>query len=128
AYAMGQFDKASHTPHFQAICDTHDRVGPTEGFPRSAGSELQSRTISLLQQRAAALEDEIAHRKELEKALRDALAARRRVEDQNAFLLDASTVLAGSLDYETRLSDLANLVVPRLADWCAVDVVRRDGN
>ncbi len=128
AYQIGQFYSERDTPHFQAICDTHRHVFPTEGFSREASEDQQARSISLLQQRAAALEVEIARRKDLEKSLREALAARRRAEDQNAFLLDASTVLAGSLDYETRLTDLANLAVPRLADWCAVDVVRPDGS
>jgi signal transduction histidine kinase len=40
-----------------------------------------------------------------------------------AFLGEASTVLASSLDYQTNLLSLAKLAVNRLADWCAVDVV-----
>jgi len=40
-----------------------------------------------------------------------------------AFLAEASTVLASSLDYHTNLMTVAKLAVHRLADWCAVDVV-----
>src|SRR5436190_6606902 len=40
-----------------------------------------------------------------------------------AFLGEASTVLASSLDYETNLMIVAKLAADRLADWCAVDVV-----
>jgi signal transduction histidine kinase len=40
-----------------------------------------------------------------------------------AFLAEASTVLASSLDYHTNLMTVAKLSVNRLADWCAVDVV-----
>src|ERR1051325_4823582 len=40
-----------------------------------------------------------------------------------AFLGEASTVLASSLDYHTNLMTVAKLAVNRLADWCAVDVV-----
>src|SRR5438477_11125231 len=40
-----------------------------------------------------------------------------------AFLAEASTVLASSLDYHTNLMIVAKLAVNRLADWCAVDVV-----
>ena len=40
-----------------------------------------------------------------------------------AFLAEASTVLASSLDYHTNLMTVARLAVNRLADWCAVDVV-----
>src|SRR6266516_6059924 len=40
-----------------------------------------------------------------------------------AFLAEASTVLASSLDYQTNLMSVAKLAVNRLADWCAVDIV-----
>jgi PAS domain S-box-containing protein len=43
--------------------------------------------------------------------------------DKLAFLGEASTVLASSLDYHTNLMSVAKLAVNRLADWCAVDVV-----
>jgi PAS domain S-box-containing protein len=43
------------------------------------------------------------------------------------FLAEASRVLAASLDYQATLTQLARLVVPRLADWCAVDIVGEDG-
>jgi PAS domain S-box-containing protein len=52
---------------------------------------------------------------------------RKRLEEQNAFLLEATTILNGSLDYESRLRALADLVVPRFADWCAVDIANEDG-
>jgi signal transduction histidine kinase/CheY-like chemotaxis protein len=58
------------------------------------------------------------------------LAARRRAEtagEQVAFLAEVSEVLASSLDYRTTLSAAARLAVPRLADWCAIDVVEPDG-
>ena len=43
-----------------------------------------------------------------------------------AFLASASEVLAASLDYEAALAETAHLVVPHLADWCAVDIVAED--
>jgi signal transduction histidine kinase len=57
-------------------------------------------------------------------------ATRRRIEaarEQVAFLAEVSEVLASSLDYRATLSAAARLAVPRLADWCAVDVVDTDG-
>lgn len=39
-----------------------------------------------------------------------------------AFLADASTELAQSLDYEVTLAKVAQLAVPDFADWCAIDV------
>ena len=44
-----------------------------------------------------------------------------------AFLAEASSTLASSLDYETTLTNVAQLVVPRFADWCAVDTLDEDG-
>jgi PAS domain S-box-containing protein len=40
-------------------------------------------------------------------------------------LADASQQLAGSLDYESTLANLSKLLVPRFADWYAVDVADR---
>jgi K+-sensing histidine kinase KdpD len=56
--------------------------------------------------------------------------ARHRAEANHqrlSFLAAASRRLAGSLDYNRTLSELARLVVPRLADFCLVDVVEEDG-
>jgi signal transduction histidine kinase/ActR/RegA family two-component response regulator len=46
---------------------------------------------------------------------------------QAAFLSDASAALGGSLDYEATLRTVAQLAVPRIADWCAVDIVDDHG-
>lgn len=53
---------------------------------------------------------------------------RRRAEEALRFLAEASTVLATSLDYETTLTNVANLAVPQIADWCLVDIVEEDGS
>src|SRR4051794_23928233 len=44
------------------------------------------------------------------------------------FLAEASAVLAGSLDYEATVQHVADLLVPQVADWCAVDVLEADGS
>ena len=46
--------------------------------------------------------------------------------DRLAFLAEASVVLSSSLDYRTVLAAVAGLVVPRLADWCAIQLVEDD--
>ena len=46
--------------------------------------------------------------------------------DQLTFLARASAKLSASLDYRATLSKVASLAVPRLADWCAVDIVEND--
>jgi signal transduction histidine kinase len=53
-------------------------------------------------------------------------AARRQAEaagERAAFLAEAGAILAGSLDVRTTLQSVADLAVPRIADWCVVDLV-----
>ena len=40
---------------------------------------------------------------------------------------EASELIASSLDYERTLARVAELAVPQIADWCAVDVVNENG-
>jgi PAS domain S-box-containing protein len=47
---------------------------------------------------------------------------RRRREDALTFLAEASDALAGSLDPLKTLEEISRLAVPRLADWCAVQL------
>ena len=47
---------------------------------------------------------------------------RKRAEDVQQFLAEASAVLARSLDERETLEQATRLVVPRLADWCVVDL------
>lgn len=58
--------------------------------------------------------------------LRD-LTERRRVEEHQRILLHASEQLSSSLDYETTVRTVAQLAVPGIADWCAVDLLSADG-
>ena len=51
---------------------------------------------------------------------------RKRAEEQQRFLAEASAVLVTSLEYEKTLTSLARLIVPRLADWCMVDMLTDD--
>jgi PAS domain S-box-containing protein len=53
---------------------------------------------------------------------------RRRAERRESFLAAASERLMSSLDYTTTLAAVAGIAVPTLADWCAVDIVREDGD
>jgi PAS domain S-box-containing protein len=52
----------------------------------------------------------------------------RRAERRAEFLAEASRALASSLDYERTLRNVAQLAVPHIADWCAVDLLDRDGD
>ncbi|MEG4409240.1 PAS domain S-box protein, partial [Microcoleus sp. MON2_D5] len=50
-----------------------------------------------------------------------------RLELAQHFLSEASAVLASSLDYQTTLERVAQLTVPKLADWCTVHMIEEDG-
>jgi PAS domain S-box-containing protein len=52
----------------------------------------------------------------------------KRAERQAAFLAEVSEVLASSLDYEQTLKNVAELAVPGIVDWCAVDLLDDEGN
>ncbi|BEP15106.1 hypothetical protein acdb102_34170 [Acidothermaceae bacterium B102] len=53
-------------------------------------------------------------------------AATRAANDKLAFLADASAAMATSLDPRTTLTDLADLVVPRIADLCTIHLLNDD--
>jgi PAS domain S-box-containing protein len=56
---------------------------------------------------------------EAEQAARQAAEV---AQERLAFLAEASAVLAESLDYRSVLARVARLAVPRLGDWCSVEV------
>ncbi len=52
----------------------------------------------------------------------------KRGELSQRLLAQAGMALSTPLDFDTRLSNVAQLVVPDLADWCAVDMLEPDGS
>jgi GAF domain-containing protein len=52
-----------------------------------------------------------------------ALQASEVAQARLAFLADAGAILASSLDLEATLTSVARLAVPRVADWCAIDML-----
>ncbi|MHB8531470.1 MAG: SpoIIE family protein phosphatase [Solirubrobacteraceae bacterium] len=52
----------------------------------------------------------------------------KRLQLRSEFLARAGDVLASSLDYQETLRNVAGLVVPQIADWCAVDLFDEEGN
>jgi signal transduction histidine kinase len=55
------------------------------------------------------------------------LEVERAAQERLSFLGEASTLLASSLNYVDTLARIAQLAVPRLADWCTVDMLADDG-
>jgi PAS domain S-box-containing protein len=56
------------------------------------------------------------------------VTAHKQAEAAQYFLTEASVLLSGSLDYTATLHTIAHLVVPRLADWCVIDMLADDGS
>ena len=81
AYVMGNFYKEGETERFLEVCRNHSHVIPTEKYARTDTAHARLREISLLEQRANSLENEVRHRKNLETALRDALHERGKIEE-----------------------------------------------
>ncbi|HEU4583931.1 MAG TPA: GAF domain-containing protein [Polyangiaceae bacterium] len=52
----------------------------------------------------------------------------RRRTDAARLTADFSTLLSSSLDHNVVLRQLSELIVPAIADWCAIDLVQRDGS
>ncbi|MGI8401820.1 MAG: ATP-binding protein [Gemmatimonadaceae bacterium] len=60
-------------------------------------------------------------------AERTTLAAAEEASRRVEFLGQATLGLYQSVDFESRLAQLAQFVVPTLCDWCAIDILGEDG-
>ncbi len=56
------------------------------------------------------------------------ITLRKRAEETQKFLAEASSLLSQSLDYELTLKKVAELAVPNIATWCAVHILGEDGS
>ena len=55
------------------------------------------------------------------------ITERKAAERSAQFLAEAGEILGQSLDYEKTIHAISELVVPRFADWCFIDLVEADG-
>ena len=51
----------------------------------------------------------------------------KRIEERESYLSTVSERLAASIDIATTLESVTDLVVPRLGDWCQIDLTDEDG-
>ena len=82
---------------------------------RSFSAAMRASRIE--RQRLAAAREEALVRE------REARAGAEKARERLSFLAEASRRLAESLDYETTLESVARLAVPKMADWCFVDLL-----
>ncbi len=116
-------EAAEHALHVAPLTVGGHRLGVISiAFP--AGSDFDASTqvefvTALADTLAQALERAIA----LEQAAR-ANAQLSQANDRLAFLARTSAVLAESLDFEQTRAAVATLLVPGIADWCRVELLR----
>jgi signal transduction histidine kinase len=97
---------------------------------RYAAERAQQAVKGQAQQLRAANEETKAANEQLQRQRDELQRLNEQLQDERqrlAFLAEASRILATSLDYQATLTHLARLVVPHMADWCAVDIVAEDG-
>ncbi|QRN98379.1 MEDS domain-containing protein [Archangium violaceum] len=75
-YEMGNFRTKDDAQAFHEVCSAHSHVIPAEKYSQAESLDARLREVSVLQQRAQALEAEIEHRKRIEKELLEALKLR----------------------------------------------------
>lgn len=103
AYPISAFDREEHGDSFLRICAEHSHVIPVESHTMLVSEEERSRSISRLQQKAQALEAEVAERRLVEEALRRTKAQLESlVEQRTAALRQLSSRLLNLQDGERR--------------------------
>jgi len=122
---LGDELAAGIEPYHRRVLDTGESILdlPGEGHSAAAPEESRNWLISYYPVRDAANDvigvgvviTDVTEREQA-RAAAEASGARLSV------LAEASQQLAGTLDYETTLANLAGLLVPRFGDWYAVDI------
>lgn len=56
------------------------------------------------------------------------ISLRKTREEKLRFMVESAKILSITSDYRERLTQKAQLAVPSLADWCAIDILKPDGD
>jgi signal transduction histidine kinase len=102
AYVMGNFYRSADAESFRSVCRAHSHVLPAPGGAGIVASDNERREISELQQRALSLENELEHRKELERALREALLREKEAREEAERSVRYNELFAGMLGHDLR--------------------------
>ena len=137
AAMIRQRQRSETTPiiFFSAVNDTETHV--SRGYSLGAVDYILSPVVpEILRAKIAVFVDlfrkteEVKRRAEERAEFIREQAARAEAEaaqQRLAFLAEASNVLAGSLDYQATFESLARLAVPKLGDFCIIDVAEESG-
>jgi PAS domain S-box-containing protein len=126
-------DFPNTTVHFE-ICDEAGDVFPPDRLPGrqllhgqpARETVVQFRNIDSGEWRwaivdAAPVRDDDGRLQLVVNIFRD-VTERKRQADATSFLAVASSILASTLDINASLQQLAELAVPRIADWCCIEL------
>ena len=116
--ALADLYDSERSLHVAPLRVAEHRVGVLSlAFPPDPGLGEQARVEFV-----TALADALAQALERARALTRVAEANERL----TFLSDAAVALTASLEYHETVDAVAHLLVPRLADWCVVQVVEHD--
>jgi PAS domain S-box-containing protein len=117
AYPMHGFNREADGESFLQVCGTHGDIVPAESYTRLTDGRERLMAIGHLQQKARALEAEVAQRKRAEEALRARNATLRA-------LIQASPVPIAVIEPDTTVR-LWNPAAERVFGWSAAEVLGR---
>jgi signal transduction histidine kinase/ActR/RegA family two-component response regulator len=117
-WSRGRIEQSFHRVYALHLGLTRERE---MAQAKAAEQKLANEQLRGMHERSLYVEQELRDQQgELSRAY-DEL---REQQENLTFLLGASTLLSESLDYERNLITLARLSVPKMGDWCAIDLVR----
>src|SRR5215204_5084213 len=117
-YDIVAADRKSIDSNIRLILEQKQRSVGERKYRRKDGSLVDVEvSVSTILRNGREILCDVAH---------DITESKRREEAQR-FLAEVGATLSSSLDYRATLASVARLAVPRLADWCAVDIVEEDG-
>jgi PAS domain S-box-containing protein len=113
---LARLRKGLRIDHYETIRVTRDGRFVDVSLSISPIRDVQGRVIG-----AAKIARDITRQKAMARQLQEA-------EEQERFLTEVSKLLSSTLDYSETLANIASLIVPRLADWFAVDLLDARGH
>lgn len=114
AYGVGSFPREAHSAPFERICNEHSAIAPAESYQAPANAFENARMIALFQQKALALENEVAYGRDLQRRLQ--------VTEQALAALCARRTKNSAVSVERRHHIDIHPAPPRVLSQCAASL------